>query len=96
MIKHIVCWKLREEDKAKNAAKIKVVLESLKSTISEIIDLEVGIDFTGNDTAHDVVLYSTFESKADLGIYQEHPRHLEAVEFVKSVVKHRVVVDYEV
>ncbi len=96
MIKHIVSWKLRDEDKAKNAAKIKIVLESLKAQIPQCVELEVGVDFNQSNAAHDVVLYSTFETKADLDVYQNHPRHLEAVEFVKSVVKHRIVVDYEV
>ena len=96
MIKHIVSWKLQEENKANNATKIKAQLESLVGVVGGILELEVGIDFNKSDAAHDVLLYSTFGTKEDLNAYQIHPKHVEAATFIKSVVSGRVVVDYEV
>lgn len=96
MIKHIVTWKLQEENKATNATEIKSKLEALVGKIDGIVELEVGIDFNQSDAAHDVLLYSTFATKADLDNYQTHPLHVEAASFIKSVVTNRVVVDYEV
>lgn len=95
MIKHIVTWKLQEENKDENAQKIKATLEALVGVISEISELEVGIDFNKSDAAHDVLLYSTFATKEDLDKYQVHPKHVEAAAFIKSVVTGRVVVDYD-
>lgn len=96
MIKHIVTWKLQEENKANNATEIKSKLEALVGKIDGIVELEVGIDFNQSDAAHDVLLYSTFATKTDLDNYQTHPLHVEAASFIKSVVTNRVVVDYEV
>lgn len=95
MIKHIVIWKLKEENKEANALKIKNDLEALKSKISELVDIEVGIDFNKTDAAYDVALYSTFKTKEDLDAYQVHRDHQAIVGFVRSVVESRVVVDYE-
>jgi len=96
MIKHIVSWKLQEENKKENAIQIKTKLLSLIGEIDEIIELEVGIDFNQSEAAHDVLLYSTFDTVEDLNVYQNHPKHQEVVVFVKSVVTARVVVDYQV
>lgn len=96
MIKHIVMWKLKDENKEKNALKIKKDLEALKSEISQIKEIEVGIDVNKSDAAYDVVLYSTFDSQEDLDSYQVHPKHKEAGVFIRQVVSSRVVVDYEV
>jgi hypothetical protein len=96
MIKHIVSWKLQEENKKENAVKVKLALEGLVGVVDGIKELEVGIDFNQSAAAHDVILYTTFESKEDLSTYQIHPKHVEAATFIKSVVLGRVVVDYEV
>jgi hypothetical protein len=96
MIKHIVSWKLQEENKAENAIKVKTTLEALLGVVGGIIELEVGLDFNKSDAAHDVLLYTTFETKDDLNSYQVHPKHVEAAKFIKSVVIGRTVVDYEV
>ncbi|MGL5634047.1 MAG: Dabb family protein [Sarcina sp.] len=95
MIKHIVMWKLKEENKADVAKKIKKSLEFLKNEIIEIVEIEVGININESDAAYDVVLYSRFKSEEDLDIYQKHPKHLEVSGFIKSVVASRVVVDYK-
>ena len=95
MIKHIVSWKLQEENKKENAVKVKLALEGLVGVVDVIKELEVGINFNQSVAAHDVILYTTFESKEDLNTYQTHPKHVEAATFIKSVVTGRVVVDYE-
>lgn len=100
MVKHIVMWKLKEEaqgaDKVKNAALIKSRLEALKPEISEIAEIEVGIGLNEPGSSWDVVLYSVFNTQADLDGYQAHPRHLEVGGFIKSVVEARQAVDYKI
>lgn len=99
MIKHIVMWKLQDEvqgkTKAENAKIIKESLEGLKDKVETLINIEVGINLNKSEQAYDVVLYSTFNSLEDLEKYQKHPEHLKVATFVRSVVKSRVVVDYE-
>jgi hypothetical protein len=46
--------------------------------------------------ACDVVLYTSFATRADLDAYQVHPEHQKVVGFVKLVVASRSVGDYEI
>jgi len=100
MLKHIVMWKLKEEaegaGKKQNALEMKKRLENLKGSISEIKELEIGLQMEPMEAAYDLVLYSAFRDKGDLERYQKHPEHQKVVEFVKKVVADRKVVDYEV
>jgi len=99
VIKHIVMWKLKDshngESKSEIIDHIKKILEELNSKISEIVELEVGINFNPSDAAYDVVLYSTFNSREDLDIYQKHPDHLNVAGYISEVRTERTVVDYE-
>lgn len=99
MIKHIVIWKLKENaagtGKTVNAQKLKEDIEALKEVIPEIKAIEVGMNIAASDQAGDVVLYSEFDSLADLEIYQNHSAHQDVVAFVKEIVSERRVVDYE-
>lgn len=100
MIKHIVMWTLKDSaegaDKAANAAKMKALLTALPGLIPVIRELEVGTDVFAATPACDIVLYTSFDSRADLDAYQVHPEHQKVVGFVKQVVASRSVVDYEV
>lgn len=96
MIKHIVMWKLKDDNKAENAAKVKEVLEGLAGKIDGLTLIEVGIDFSATGVSGDIVLYSEFTTRAALDAYQVHPAHQEAAAFVRSVVSDRLMVDYEI
>lgn len=60
MIKHVVMWKVKtSEHKQNELSKMKMALESLKSKIPQIRELEVGIDNAQNeDSRSDIVLNS--------------------------------------
>ena len=100
MIKHIVLWKLKEtaagRSAAENALEIKRRLEALNGQIPGMLRLEVGVDFSKEDASSDVALYSEFENRAALDVYQNHPLHEEVKEFVMAVRSERRLVDYEV
>lgn len=93
MIKHIVTWKLKEENKTDNAMKMKEMLEGLPSKISWIKKLEVGINENGGE--YGIILVTEFDSYDDLKRYDIHDEHMKVREFVKTVVTDRVAVDYE-
>ncbi len=99
MIKHIVMWKLKEEDhgndKATNAQLIKEKLEALDGEIEGLHKIEVGVDFLGG-TNFDVVLYSELSSEEALDTYQNHPLHQALLPFVKEAVIDRKAVDYKI
>ena len=99
MIKHIVMWKLPEEkdglNKEQIAQKIKASLEALPAKISEIVSLQVGINFNTGALAYDVCLVTDFKTTADLDAYQKNEYHLQAASYIRAVNEGRVVVDYE-
>jgi hypothetical protein len=101
MIRHIVMWKLKDEaegaSKEKNAEKLKLILEGLKTSIEEIKNVEVGIQINGDDDqALDVVLICDFENDLDFKMYTRNPAHKKASKFINSVIEKRVFVDYRV
>lgn len=99
MIKHVVMWKFKDEargrSKAGNVQEFKSMLEALDGVVPGIRSMEVGVNVNPGEAAFDLVLYTAFDSVADLEIYQNHPEHLKVKEFCAGVREDRVVVDYE-
>ncbi len=101
MIKHIVMWTLKDQaggkSKTENLATMKALLEQLPAKVPGVVELEVATSgLFESIPATDIVLYTVFKTKQDLKAYAVHPEHLKVVEFVKSVVAERRVLDYEV
>jgi hypothetical protein len=86
----------KEENKKENLEKAKVMLEALLTSIPTLKNMEVGINFSQEDRAMDLSLYSTFEDQTGLEAYAIHPAHLEVVTFIKSVASVSKVSDYTV
>jgi len=96
MIVHIVMFKFKEENKASNLKIVEEKLNGLVSKIGELKSIEVGIDFNQSERAFDLSLYSTFDSREDLGAYTVHEEHLKVVSLIKKVTSESKVVDYEI
>jgi hypothetical protein len=99
MVKHIVCFKLKDHaegaSKAENARLLKTKIEGMRGRIPGMRELEVGLNFEPSDAAYDLVLFATFDSRAALDAYQQHPAHLAVVEVIRRVRDQRIVVDWE-
>ncbi len=99
MIRHIVCWKLKENAQGRtrheNALLIKERLLALQKDIPEILEIEVGIDVGTSAGNWDIVLNSVFESQETLDHYQIHPAHQEFKAFIIELRETRVAVDYQ-
>ena len=99
MVKHIVVWRLKASahghTRTENARIIKQRLESLSGVIPGLLKIEVGIDFGKTEQSCDIALYSEFDSREALRLYQEHPAHQAAVQFIREARDERYVVDYE-
>jgi len=100
LIKHIVMWKFKDShegmDKNGLISKIKQDLEGLKRAIPEIKVMELGKNFNELPVSYDVALYSEFESKEDLEIYQKHPEHVKVAQFIRQIRTDVALADYEV
>ena len=100
MIKHIVCWKIKEQaegrNRDENLAIFKEKLLALKGLVPGIRHLEVGINAKeAPEDNWDIILITAFDTFKDLDAYQGHPEHLKVVEFVKQVRELRSCVDFE-
>ena len=99
MVKHIVMWTVKDgsfgKTKKENGLKLKEMLEALKEKIPFIKKLEVGMNFSSDEAAYDIVLYSEFENKADLDRYISHPDHQALKDFIVNIRDKRCFVDYE-
>jgi hypothetical protein len=101
MVKHVVCWKLKDEaegnTKLQNALKAKDMLEDLRDIIEEIKSIRVGINAPGTPEGNwDLILESEFATLRDLDTYANHPEHLKVVDFIKKVVEGRICVDFAI
>lgn len=93
-IKHVVFWKLKDENKEKNLTEMIKRLKELKNEVPEVLKLETGVDFNGSAAAWDIALYTEFSSKDDLAKYQQNEKHIEVKEFIKTIISEAAVVDF--
>lgn len=96
MIKHIVLFKFKDENKDVFMNQAKQELENLVDKIEELKSMEVGINYLEDENMPDLSLSSSFENKEGLKIYATHPEHLKVVELIKPMAIGRWVVDYEI
>ena len=96
MIKHIVCFKLKENsESAKKEAKD--ILMSMDGKIPEIKAIEVGMDFLCSEKSYDIILQVVFENRESLDIYQNDKYHCEVVKsYVRANASSSIVIDYEI
>lgn len=93
MIKHIVMWKFQPGKEAEVNAFLEG-LRGLYGVIPQIREQEVGVNCAPGN--YDAVLVSAFDSREDLEIYKNDPRHQKVSALCKAIRTDRVAVDYEV
>lgn len=93
MIKHIVMWNFKKDEK-ENMKKFIKRLNNLKLIIPEIKYMETGININPNNQ-YDAILISEFETMEDLEKYKNHPEHLKVSSLCKEIREDRQAIDYE-
>lgn len=96
MVRHIVFFKLKENNKSNNIELLKNELQGLKTKIEFIKNLEVGLNFNNGASAFDLSLIVDLATKDDLEKYRVHTEHQRVVEIIKEINDQAVVVDYEI
>jgi hypothetical protein len=94
MVKHIVIFDFKDENKTENLYKAKIMLEALLDAVPTLRSIEVGLNFSNEERAMDLSIITAFDDKEGLNLYANHPEHLEVVAFLKTVVNGSKVVDY--
>ncbi|MCM1161545.1 MAG: Dabb family protein [Roseburia sp.] len=98
MVHHIVCWnfkeELSEEERITAGNTIKEKLESIQSCVEGVISIQVKIGELPSSNK-DVALLASFDNLEALNAYQTSPEHVEAGNYIRSVVCDRACFDYE-
>ncbi len=96
MIKHVVCFKLKEPTE-ENKQKAAQTILSMKENIDYLRGLEVGRDFLGSPRSYDVFLAVTLDDEEALETYQNDEYHCDVVKkYMNSVTEKSVSVDFEI
>ena len=98
MVKHIVLWNFAEglsgDEKKQAGEKMKALLEPIQNLVPGAVEIQVIRNHLSSSNC-DIALISTFESLDSLMTYQNHPAHVEAGKYVRSVTCNRTCMDYE-
>ena len=94
MIKHVVCFKLKEGE---SPAKAKEVLLSMKGNVPMIRGIEVGTDLLHSERSYDVYLSVILDDMQALAEYQKDPYHCSVVKtHMHKVRESSVAIDFEI
>ena len=94
MIKHVVCFKLKD---LSDAPKAREILLSMKGKVPQITDIEVGLDYLHSERSYDVILTVTVKDETALNEYLKDEYHCSVVKpFMHAVRVSSVAVDYYV
>ena len=95
MVKHIVLTSLLERS-PENIDKVRTVMLSMKENIPLIREISVHEDILHVPDSFDIVLEATFDNKADLLEYVQHPYHMVNVAGeLSKYCKDTRIIDYE-
>ena len=96
MVKHIVCFKLKDNSRAA-CEQARDILLSMRGKVEQLRGLAVGVDFLHSERSYDLILEATLDDPAALEAYQNHPYHVETVKpYMHAVRSASVAVDYVV
>ncbi len=96
MVKHIILWKLKEENNTESVKKkIKENLEGLLGKIDGLLEIKVQTECLASSNV-DVMLYSVLENEDALKGYATHPDHVYVADtFVRPFTESRSCIDFE-
>ncbi|MGD7045862.1 Dabb family protein [Jeotgalibacillus proteolyticus] len=92
MIVNNVLLKLNDRDKI---IQTQSVLLSMKNNIKYLINIQVELNIRSGENDYDLLFITTFETQEDMEHYLSHPKHIEAAEFISSVLDSQASVCYE-
>ena len=96
MIKHVVCFKLK--DKSVDAKeKATNVLMSMITKVPQIWGIEVGQNVLESPRSYDLILQVVVEDLKKLEEYQQNEYHVNVVKkYMHQVLESSIAVDYEI
>ena len=96
MIKHIVCFKLKDNSK-EACEQAAAVLRSMEGNVPLLRGIEVGCDFLHSPRSYDVILQVVLDDAAALEAYQQDAYHCGVVKkHMHAAAQTSVAIDYEI
>ncbi len=96
MIKHIVCFKLKDNSEAE-VKKAADILRSMEGNVPLLRGIEVGEDFLRSERSFDIILQVWLDGREALDAYQNDEYHCSVVKkHMHSVAESSIAVDYEI
>lgn len=96
MIKHIVCFKLKDPTPSL-LEKTKEILLSMNGNVPTVKSVEVGIDLLHSSRSYDVILQVVLEDLNALDEYQKDEYHCGVVKkHMHAVAETSVAIDYNI
>jgi hypothetical protein len=92
MLTHVVLFRFANLTLANDA---RDRLLALRGRIPTLQNIEAGVDITRSSRSFDLALITRFEDAAGLKAYDEHPLHVEVVEWIRTVVTQMAAVDFQ-
>ena len=93
MIKHIVCFKLKQGESVEKA---KEVLLSMQGNVPMLRGIEVGVDKLHSTRSYDVILQVVLDDMQALEEYQKDAYHCDVVKkHMHAVRESSIAIDYE-
>lgn len=95
MIKHTVCFKLKDNspEKCNKAAQI---LRSMDGNVELLRGIEVGVDFLHSPRSYDIILQVLLDDEKALEEYQNDEYHCSVVKkHMHSVAESSVAIDFK-
>lgn len=95
MVDHLVLFTVNNDAPAEEVDDLLTSLRALRGSISNVMDLSVGEDFSGRAKGYTHGLFARFRTADDLQTYLDHPEHQAVVEKLDKLTTGRLVVDYD-
>ena len=96
MIKHIVCFKLKDGSR-EACEKAASVLRSMDGNVPLLRGIEVGVDFLHSARSYDVILQVMLDDADALAQYQQDAYHCSVVKkHMHAATETSVAIDYEI
>ena len=96
MIKHVVCFKLKDNSQDAKEKATNVLL-SMITKVPQIWGIEVGQNVLDTPRSYDLILQVVVEDLKKLEEYQKDPYHVEVVKkYMHAHIESSVAIDYEV
>ena len=95
MLKHFVFPKYSSSVSQDHVDEFCVRMRAIASQIPEVVSLEIGRDILRESRSWDLMLAMEFHDVASLRAYQQHPAHLDVMNFNQPQVVEVGSIDFE-